>query len=365
MIIRNFFRRTTTRIYIVLLSIIIATVSVLNSLNVFLDNQANKIYINSMRLIVSTEQNLYDVLKANENIMNIKRGFLLESPENSIQFVDEDPNLDKPLQWASFSYLSLTSVTTYLGDNDLVENEIELGFSSLDYYNSTVFLNDYLGKTITADYKGEKLKLVIKRVYDAGPFPEIKISKDIYNKLERKATTYFYSSQIKHERFEEDIKSELLKYKKEEEDKIVVPHIYSQSTEVANYDALEKMNSQIKLLKNITYVLSIIFLIMFIIISKNILEDLETTIRLENMLGFSKKNIQFNLIKRILSMYILTIILSNILSIIIVFVLNNKYSLGMQLLNFKFLIIILIVILSCNLLLVGTINNKLNIKKHK
>ena len=214
MIIRNFFRRTTTRIYIVLLSIIIATVSVLNSLNVFLDNQANKIYINSMRLIVSTEQNLYDVLKANENIMNIKRGFLLESPENSIQFVDEDPNLDKPLQWASFSYLSLTSVTTYLGDNDLVENEIELGFSSLDYYNSTVFLNDYLGKTITADYKGEKL--VIKRVYDAGPFPEIKISKDIYNKLERKATTYFYSSQIKHERFEEDIKSELLKYKKEE-----------------------------------------------------------------------------------------------------------------------------------------------------
>ena len=87
MIIRNFFRRTTTRIYIVLLSIIIATVSVLNSLNVFLDNQANKIYINSMRLIVSTEQNLYDVLKANENIMNIKRGFLLESPENSIQFV--------------------------------------------------------------------------------------------------------------------------------------------------------------------------------------------------------------------------------------------------------------------------------------
>lgn len=125
------------------------------------------------------------------------------------------------------------------------------------------------------------------------------------------------------------------------------------------------MNSQIKLLKNITYVLSIIFLIMFIIISKNILEDLETTIRLENMLGFSKKNIQFNLIKRILSMYILTIILSNILSIIIVFVLNNKYSLGMQLLNFKFLIIILIVILSCNLLLVGTINNKLNITKHK
>ena len=104
---------------------------------------------------------------------------------------------------------------------------------------------------------------------------------------------------------------------------------------------------------------------MFIIISKNILEDLETTIRLENMLGFSKKNIQFNLIKRILSMYILTIILSNILSIIIVFVLNNKYSLGMQLLNFKFLIIILIVILSCNLLLVGTINNKLNITKHK
>ena len=103
------------------------------------------------------------------------------------------------------------------------------------------------------------------------------------------------------------------------------------------------MNSQIKLLKNITYVLSIIFLIMFIIISKNILEDLETTIRLENMLGFSKKNIQFNLIKRILSMYILTIVLSNILSIIIVFVLNNKYNLGMQLLNFKFLIIILIV----------------------
>ena len=120
-----------------------------------------------------------------------------------------------------------------------------------------------------------------------------------------------------------------------------------------------------KLLKNITYVLSIIFLIMFIIISKNILEDLETTIRLENMLGFSKKNIQFNLIKRILSMYILTIVLSNILSIIIVFVLNNKYSLGMQLLNFKFLIIILIVILSCNLLLVGTINSKLNITKHK
>ena len=90
MIIRNFFRRTTTRIYIVLLSIIIATVSVLNSLNVFLDNQANKIYINSMRLIVSTEQNLYDILKANENIMNIKRGFLLKSPENSCLLYTSD-----------------------------------------------------------------------------------------------------------------------------------------------------------------------------------------------------------------------------------------------------------------------------------
>jgi len=215
MIIRSFFRRTTTRIYIALLTIIIAAVCVLNSLNAFLGNQANKIYINSTRLIVSTEQDLYDVLRENENIINIRRGFLLESPEDSIQFVDEDPNFDKPLSWSSFSYLSLTSITTYLGDNDLVENEIELGFSSLDYYNSTIFLDDYLGKTITADYQGEELKLVIKKVYDAGPFPEIKISKSIYDKLEKKDNRYFYSSQIKHEKFEESIKNDLLKYKKE------------------------------------------------------------------------------------------------------------------------------------------------------
>ena len=52
---------------------------------------------------------------------------------------------------------------------------------------------------------------------------------------------------------------------------------------------LEKMNSQIKLLKNVTYILSAIFLIMFIIISKNIFEDLETTLKLEYMLGFNKK----------------------------------------------------------------------------
>ncbi len=365
MIIRSFFRRTTTRIYIALLTIIIAAVCVLNSLNAFLGNQANKIYINSMRLIVSTEQDLYDVLRENENIINIRRGFLLESPEDSIQFVDEDPNFDKPLSWSSFSYLSLTSVTTYLGDNDLVENEIELGFSSLDYYNSTIFLDDYLGKTITADYQGEELKLVIKKVYDAGPFPEIKISKSIYDKLEKKDNRYFYSSQIKHEKFEESIKNDLLKYKKEEEDKIVVPHIFSQSSDGANYDILEKMNSQIKLLKNVTYILSAIFLIMFIIISKNIFEDLETTLKLEYMLGFNKKNIQINLIKRIFSMYIITIILSNILSTTIVFTLNNKYNLGMPVLNFNFLIIILLVILICNLLLIGTINNKLNITKHK
>ena len=64
-------------------------------------------------------------------------------------------------------------------------------------------------------------------------------------------------------------------------------------------------------------------------------------------------------------MYIITIILSNILSTTIVFTLNNKYNLGMPVLNFNFLIIILLVILICNLLLIGTINNKLNITKHK
>lgn len=365
MIIASFYRRVSTIVYIMLLIVIITTISVLNSLNLFLCDESNKIYLNSTRLIVSTDNDLYDNLNNNQNIFNIRRGVLLENGDDNTEFINDDPNDNYQISWTSFSYLSMNNVTAYLGESDLNNNEVEVGFRTLDYYNSTTFLDQYIGKTITTYFQGEKIELLIKRVYDAGIFPELKLSNSLFERLVKEDTKYFYCSQIKKEKYEEEIRKSLLEYKNKEEDKIVIPHIFSQSNDDTNYDIMEKINSRIKTLKIVTYILSGIFIIMFIIVSKNIVEDLDETINLEYVLGFNKKSIKMNLTKIMFSMYMITLLLANILHVLVVLLLNAKYGMKMLIINSGINVLILLVIIICNLLLIGTISNKLNFTKQK
>lgn len=365
MIIRSFFRRITTKIYIVLLSTIIIVVGLLNSFNISLKSEINEIYHNTSLFIISSKIDAYGKLKNDKRVDNVRTALEFKQPSDFDEMVEDDYNKNHPISWTLLSYYSPSSMLVYKEDgNDLSDNEILLGLDSLTYENSSNIVENYKGKKVTIKYNEKEYNFEIKDLFDAGMFSEFRISKSMYEKLQKEQTKTICTSKIIDQNSEKNVIKDYNEFEKNEDDKIGVANFFN-NNELSSYEILEQYKSELKDLKKATYVLYFVFLIMFIIISKNILEDLYDDIRLERLLGYTKKNVKNNILKRILSMYAINIIISIIVSTLILILLNYFNDTDLIIFNYKYYALITLFLIISNSLLILFANNKINMKRRR
>ncbi len=365
MIVRSFFRRATTKIYVLLLVTIITVVCILNSSNISLNNQIDKIYRYTNLFIVSTKEDAYNKLKNDSRINNTRRAIALSSASLTDAMVEDDYNRNHPISWTLLTYYAINTMLAYRDEsNNLKNNEIAIGLDALTYSNSSNILDKYTGKEVHVAYKEKEYTFVIKELYDAGMFSEFKIAAPTYDEFLKEEERFIYTANINREKYQDPILKEYDQLRKYDEDKIGAGN-FNDEREEASYEIFEQYKIELKNLNIATYVLYIIFLLMFIIISKNILEDIATDIKLESILGYNKTNIRINVLKRIISMYATNILISIVVSIISIVILNKINNSDLIVFNYNYYIKVTLFLVILNIALLPLANNKLDVKKRR
>ena len=353
MIIREFLRKKSTHIYILILSILTTILLTLDLIKIELDLSIKEMYNSSTIFLVKTEHDLKNILSSQKYIDNIREAFILPiSNDYYVKFTDEKVNLE-------ISNPGFSGIITYKYQEEVLEKyEISLGLDTITYENIKPIINNYIGATIEINYN-KKYELTIKDIYDSKNIKEFIISNELYNQLSQEEKNYTYISKIKAKKYESEVEDSFLKYKKSATDEINII-TFSDSN---GMDVYEKLEDYLRYLKYIIFLITIMFVIIFIIVYKNLLEDLLNNILLEKILGYYNKIIKINIFKRLLALNIITLLISFFLVFFIKIILKVLLETELLVQNYYYILFIIVFELSCNLLLIGTINNKLNIVK--
>lgn len=354
MIIKEFIIKKSTHLYILAFTIIIMTLLTLNSIKIGIELSIHDIYTKRTIFIVKTQKDLKNKLVSNEYLEDVQEALVIPLSNNKdILILDDKINFQ--INNAGFDNLIIYNDI----NNELKENEVLLGLDSTTYENIKPNIQKYIGRKIIINYY-DSHELTIKSFYDSKEINELKVSNNVFNEIVKREKKYTYISRIKKEKYEPLIENDFLTLKKEESDFIDVIS-FSNSSGVSIYENLEEY---LIYLTYIILILNVMFLLMIIIIYKNILTDMKKNIKLEKIFGFFNKKIKINILKRFSSINIIATSLAIIFSLSINKLLEQMLKIEVVF-SYKHLIAIVLIELLANLLLIGTINNKLNITKSK
>ena len=106
---------------------------------------------------------------------------------------------------------------------------------------------------------------------------------------------------------------------------------------------LSNISDVLTALKLTIWLISIIFLVVYIIIIKNSIFDLKKNIKITRYVGYNKIQVKSRIILLLLLLFILTFVVSLFLNIIFSFLVNYLFSFKLNLLNLLNLMIVFII----------------------
>ena len=219
--------------------------------------------------------------------------------------------------------------------------------------NKYTLMKKFINQNITFDFNGENISLIIKDIISDNSRTEILISNNLFQELINSSEKYIYSfgfvSEEKYNKFcnnDNDITGTTMRYDIET---------------TIEHQERETLESCIKFLTVSIYFINIIFIVMMIIVNKNIITDFTKNMKLEYKLGFKKRHIKFNTMKCLLSIHLISFALVFIANLLILLVTNYIIKAQIDILDIKIYYILFMVVLIIDGLL--CISNKTNIRK--
>jgi len=340
MILKGFFRNKNTIIYLVIYTLLFTIIISLNAATSYLD-QINKEYFYKRTYIcVESSKNIKTNLLKDKSLKNIYNILNLTFKSTTVLHDYDQYNL------VNYEINGLITYKASDKNQELNNDEVIIYLDETNYLN---YRNHKLNNdTLTIAYNNEEITLNIKKLLsDNKSINEIVISDELFNKISSNNKNYLYISNIINE---DEIKNIINKYSSS--NKVILIE-----NEDNNQDKIKNMLNQFT---TIDKIFIIIFMIIIIVININLLADLKKNVKLENILGFNKKQIILNLIKRIFILNILSIIITLLFILIAYLFIKFKFKTIISFLSTN-LIYYLIFIFICYLLLILIVSNKSNI----
>lgn len=271
-ILKSFFRKRTTRIYLVIIACILTTIFYLVLNRQITYKEGVEFYEGSKTIFVDENPNLEEKIKDIKNVKSVTFSF---QTNNQRLYLIEDSEISR-------------GNAIYLSNESETEKQTEL---TINGYSKNFIITE----TIAPQYHNTPLILYI--------------SEEDFNDLKEHATDFFYIVEFKDT------------LKRYETTDIIEDTI--------NIEAYMHYNSQKYPSRAVTYeddinrltvfaiIGGILFLIILIITIKNILLDEKKNNRLYFCLGYNKKQIQKNNFKKIISLIAISLILAIILTILL------------------------------------------------
>lgn len=318
MILKSFYRKKSTIIYLIIITLLFLVLSIMLIINRYLEEIKNNYYIDSNLVLIKSNIDYKDLLENYNNIINIKKCILFSYTDDLIteSYVND---------------LNINNKVIVYPDDDLENEEIILGLMTYYYEFSKSKISNILNESIKVNFDGKELNLNLIDVVDNERKSNIYIADELFEELT--INNYSYTFNIKTEKDEKEVRKYL--------DENIDGEVYYLKYELADdYVINEKIDNYISISKILTLVLSGGLLLILIIINKNIIADLDKNTMLEYKLGVKPMDIKKNVMKRLISLHIISFMLSIIVALIISNVIVSRYYIAMMLLVFIFILFI-------------------------
>lgn len=336
MLIRSFFRKKTTKIYIIILSILLSSIFILyNFVNYFREVEENIIAEHSI-LIVSSNNDYYDYLQKIKNVTKIEKAIVFTPDKSYDIIVDGSYTIQDSNGNIINSYISKYDgeykitwnelLTSDFDDYILVRNQeqrnMNLKSDEISIVLRVPFYEDgkesynfqqYRNQKIGFKFLDETIEFSISDFYPSKwtEWPELVISNDKFEQLYQKSKLYTYS--INFDSYDEavSIKNKLSNIDNNSNSKFIIDTFYHHGEGMK----LSNISDILSVLKMAICLVSLIFLIVYIIIIKNTISDLKRNVKISRLVGYNMIQIRKRVIILLILLFFVTFLLFVLINI--------------------------------------------------
>ena len=282
LLLKEFFRKKTTKIYFFLFTILFLGIIIFFSFAGYYEKLYNDSIKKNSAFIMLSEKDHYEELSKSTVLFDIKRGLVFKPDYDytllGLQGVDvqkdgqvilkKDPIPgESEFFWEDFTEFDENIVIFKASDYNLSLNsgEIALGAKeSLSNKNFSELLNKKLGFK-----SGEfKIEFTITDFYES-PLSFMLIADEDFAKLVKYSSLYFYKASVKDLKKAEKLESKLRNLEKNNNYKASLC-IWESTGDTQN---VMELNSIVDTLKSVSYLIALLFIMVFYLLIKNIIND--------------------------------------------------------------------------------------------
>ncbi len=351
---KSFLRRIQTKIYLILVTILLTALTILTSYINYLHKLTNDSYDNTKAIYVITNKDLTKDLSKLKRVKKVTPGITLNSTltPSKLYFSNTSYN-----QLIGLNKIYLFPTTTYKIETGSILLPRSPGFEDI-YWDTNYTPN--IHKSFEFSNSSSNFTLKVQDYYPSY-LEEVLVNSKTFNKLYQSSKEYVYKLTLKDYIYyslndDPSTSSDSTKSLEIEKDiknicsdcKIVTNQIDTTSLLLDNnmYNFLELLNAStnlpelILILTNLANVINIIFLLLLLIVTINIIIDENKYLILKRKLGYNLKMLKKDLIVKIIFLLITSTLISIFLSLILKLILNHYFHLQMVIFSFKELLVI-------------------------
>ena len=285
LLIKSFYQRKTTKIYLYILILIIMIMNLINVMDLNLQKISENNYANTTIGYVNQNVYPYEELVKSNYFANIKEAVFTDS------IINEDKD-------NAFTTLGTLNKLVIMKNDSLKNNEIILVYMDDYYENNKDNLKN--NKVVHIDNK----EYIIKHIKSDSNISYVELSNDEYQKYVTDEKVYFFN-------FKKDVS--------------VIKKDFIKVHDFTNEDSNKiKYTGMLKRYLNVIKIFNILFmifsLVFYIITITNLLYDLRKNYKMEYYLGFSKKKIKYFTFLKLLHLLLSSFVIGLVLSIILLFI---------------------------------------------
>lgn len=310
-LIKEFFRRSTTKIYLVLLTVIIVAITLLLNFSNYYKNIVNDVYLENSHVLITSTDELIDKLENNQSIFNIEQVAIVNH--------DETKEIDNYLLYDSISEsIILTEATEEQEQNDITLNIIHFNYKNIED------IDELINKKVLLKNDNHQKEYNISSIKES-KFNNISLSKEELDKFTKSQNNYTYLFKVTNYQEIDNIIKDL----EEENDAKCLRLEYLETN--AQVETIKSLEEMVPLLYNSSKYLMIAFTIILLLIIHNILSDEMDNMKLEWIIGFQRHNFFTILLSKIISLLLSTIVLSSLLYLLISYIILNVLEINVKL----------------------------------
>lgn len=339
-LLKGFIRYKSTKIYLVIFTALLITIAILFNFVNYYSNIVTKTYQeNSYFLIVSDKDN-YNKIKEKDHVVNLENVILLE-PDYENNFLES-----QDITWNNLFDHNNNFIVAISNTNDdikLTNNQIALALPKMILENFDTIYNLEKQKA-SFQIEDNRETFDLEKITESH-FSRALISNEKFQRLLKDRKSYSYIFLINDYEQKNYIVDSLNKI--DGVQKVIFNQTYESE---ASFNTIENLKSIISVLKFASKIIVAVVVILFLIVTKNIISDELENMHLERLLGYNKHQIKKFLIIKMMVLNLCIIICSIIGYIFINFLIINLLKVKINLFDSLLLLNIYVILLLVSLL---------------